>query len=316
VIVNLQTTRLDKHSDLTIHAYLDSVLVQVCKELGVVLPVWTRPVVSLTSSPTLKDTCDMTSTSRRSRWTYVIDKSLALQTHLISSHCHTGITTVVSLCDTTTTRPDRREEHVSNSTNCEELKTIDGVKSDVCLDGVKSDVCLVGVKSDVCLDGVKSDVCLDGVKSDVCLDGVKSDVCLDGVKSDVYLDGIKSDVCLDSVKSAFCLDGVKSDASLDCVDTHECRSSTNHITSLHVSTNSSSSSSISTGVIVVSSHKSREYDDDDNDCLRLASKRSLEDDDDELTVKYSSTEQNDNSRMTVDSDESLMTVPVVQSDIV
>ena len=49
VIVNLQTTKQDKHAYLKINAYVDTVMLKLCSKLGVAVPKWTRPVVVLKS---------------------------------------------------------------------------------------------------------------------------------------------------------------------------------------------------------------------------------------------------------------------------
>ncbi len=52
VIVNLQRTKQDRHANLKIHAYVDSVMRQLCEQLGVKIPHWEAPLVTLESSHT------------------------------------------------------------------------------------------------------------------------------------------------------------------------------------------------------------------------------------------------------------------------
>ncbi|XP_069042007.1 NAD-dependent protein deacylase sirtuin-6 [Lepisosteus oculatus] len=45
VIVNLQPTKHDKHADLLIHGYVDEVMTQLMKHMGLEIPEWEGPVV-------------------------------------------------------------------------------------------------------------------------------------------------------------------------------------------------------------------------------------------------------------------------------
>ncbi|XP_078054341.1 NAD-dependent protein deacylase sirtuin-6 isoform X2 [Mustelus asterias] len=45
VIVNLQATKLDRHSDLRIFGYIDEVVAKLMKHLGIEIPKWEGPVV-------------------------------------------------------------------------------------------------------------------------------------------------------------------------------------------------------------------------------------------------------------------------------
>lgn len=54
VIVNLQATKHDRHADLRIHTYVDDVMIQLCKIVGVEIPEYEGPVVNLKSIHTAK----------------------------------------------------------------------------------------------------------------------------------------------------------------------------------------------------------------------------------------------------------------------
>ncbi len=54
VIVNLQTTKHDKKCDLKINTYVDTVMVKLCAVLGVPIPDWPGPHITLQSIHTLK----------------------------------------------------------------------------------------------------------------------------------------------------------------------------------------------------------------------------------------------------------------------
>ena len=50
VIVNLQPTKHDKKAHLKISGYVDKVMEQICSELGITLPIYTKPSVCILSS--------------------------------------------------------------------------------------------------------------------------------------------------------------------------------------------------------------------------------------------------------------------------
>ncbi|XP_041959766.1 NAD-dependent protein deacetylase sirtuin-6 isoform X1 [Alosa sapidissima] len=49
VLINLQPTKYDKHADLLIHAYVDEVMAQLMKCLGMEIPAWEGPTLCETS---------------------------------------------------------------------------------------------------------------------------------------------------------------------------------------------------------------------------------------------------------------------------
>ncbi|KAM9245153.1 NAD-dependent protein deacylase sirtuin-6 isoform 2-T2 [Dugong dugon] len=53
VIVNLQPTKHDRHADLRIHGYVDDVMTQLMKHLGLEIPTWDGPLVLERALPPL-----------------------------------------------------------------------------------------------------------------------------------------------------------------------------------------------------------------------------------------------------------------------
>jgi mono-ADP-ribosyltransferase sirtuin 6 len=54
-IVNLQSTRQDRCADLRVHARVDEVMMEVCKNLEILLPKWEQPCIVMKSVHTLPD---------------------------------------------------------------------------------------------------------------------------------------------------------------------------------------------------------------------------------------------------------------------